>query len=181
MEITITINGKPVKATVPDEEMRKALDEEKKPEKKTGYERVEIGKSYSADGITSACTQRCVEVDDSIDRANFARANYYSDHSVAEANKRADTLMRQLRRFAAEHGGAVSPKTATSIERGGEGGFAFFMADGQLRMYRVERPDFGTVVFNSESAAESAIEAFHDELMWYFTEYDPMPEGWWAE
>jgi hypothetical protein len=27
--------------------------------------------------------------------------------------------------------------------------------------------------------ANAAIEAFRNELTWYFTEYDPMPEGWW--
>ena len=31
--------------------------------------------------------------------------------------------------------------------------------------------EFGTIFFDSETAAQLAIDTFRDELIWYFTEY----------
>lgn len=68
------------------------------PKKNTGYERVEAGDKFW-------CVDLANEVHDATDNKMivenkaYKSANYYSSCKVAEANARADKLMRQLRRF----------------------------------------------------------------------------------
>ena len=41
-----------------------------------------------------------------------------------------------------------------------------------LRMIAgIMEPTSGTILFDSEETAQAAIDEFHDELIWYFTEY----------
>lgn len=102
-------------------------------------------------------------------------ANYYSDGNVARACSRADTLMRKLRRFAAEHGGCFGPS----------GPIAWCITyDYQDEAFKVEKYHYdstytpGMVLFESEQAAKDAIDEFADELDWYFNYYDPMAREW---
>jgi hypothetical protein len=176
MEITITINGKPVQATVDDAVIREAMGE-KKPEKKTGYERESKLNDYYY--LSSLCgVDSDVESNVAVDDRRFNVGNYFTCRKVAESNARADALMRQLRRFAAEHGGCLCPKS-----RGMWTEAYVIRYDGNLSasvVYSFWDTTWG-VLFVSKKSCEEAIEDFRDELMWYFTEYDPMPEGWWDE
>lgn len=176
MEITITINGKPVQATVDDAAVREAMVE-KKPKKETGYERHERGQYYLQ--TTSGDTKMDEEINHPLDQKRYQAGNYYASKAVAENNARADRLMRQLRRFAAEHGGCGRPKASNSTFINSHD-WAICCVNGAIKARRILTP-VGAALFKDEDAAKSAIEAFHDELMWYFTEYDPMPEGWWDE
>lgn len=176
MEITITINGKPVQATVDDAVIREAMGE-KKPEKKTGYERNEGG-SYYVVAIAGSVHTTNDEMREDDER--YKAGNYYSDLIVAQNNARADNLMRNLRRFAAEHGGCVPNRKCRYGHEGN--GFIIYMSKISWQLSAAKHEDgqtFGEVIFASYEAAQAAIDAFHDELLWYFTEYDPMPEGWW--
>ena len=178
MEITITINGKPVQATVDDAVIREAMGE-KKPEKKTGYERNYGGQYYyqTTDGYVDS------DINDTshpADDRRYQTGNYYSSEKVAKDNARADKLMRNLRRFAAEHGGCVAPAKAARPHQGDAA--SIYYRDGGLSAARSDGlPDAGNIWFASIDAADDAIKAFRGELIWYFTEYDPMPEGWWDE
>lgn len=95
-------------------------------------------------------------------------ANYYSDESVAEDNARADTLMRRLKRFAAEHNECEldwsneEPKFYIFYNYD----FADFIIG-----YDYNTKNFGQIYFSSDEIAEQAVEKFKDELIWYFTEY----------
>lgn len=172
MEITITINGKPVQATVDDAVIREVMSE-KKPEKKAGYEKNVHYYFQTSDGVVSSDTNVAHPTDD----RRYQTGNYYSSEEVAEANIRADKLMRNLRRFAAEHGGCGKPAIAACIpSRGFDVTIKF--ANNDL-ITTNEAPRVGAVYFKDEDTAQAAIEAFRDELVWHFTEYDPMPEGWW--
>lgn len=102
-------------------------------------------------------------------------ANYYSDDNVARECSRADTLMRKLRRFAAEHGGCFGPS----------GPIAWCITyDYQDEAFKVEKYHYdstytpGMVLFESEQAAKDAIDEFANELDWYFNYYDPMAREW---
>ena len=98
MEITLTVNGKPVKATVDDKEIREAMGE--KQEKRTGYECRWDGYAVTEEGdVADLCFQSDELCEDSDE---YQTANFYTDKKVAENNARADALMRKLRRFAAE-------------------------------------------------------------------------------
>jgi hypothetical protein len=157
---------------VDDAVIREAMGEKK--EKKTGYERNASGDYYfvtSTGGMESE-----PDVGAGGDDYRYNVGNYYTAEEVANNNARADNLMRQLRRFAAEHGGCLCPRF-----RNGEKALYVIRYDGALRAYdaRVFWPTTWGALFTSKESCEAAIEAFRDELTWYFTEYDPMPEGWW--
>jgi hypothetical protein len=176
MKVTLTHDGKSVELDLTAEQMTALGLKEGK--KKTGYERVGEGEKYyplAHDG--SILTFRDMSIN-SAHQDNYWAANYHSDHDLARSNARADKLMRQLRRFAAENGGIPSvedwkeksiPKFRLhhSISYDYDAKQLIAASWGLIRCA-------GGVYFNSEEACEKAIEKFHDELLWYFTEYEAM-------
>lgn len=165
MKAKLIIEGKEIEIEISEEEYKKLQLLE---EKKTGYERVAESDIYfyadSRGRVETAC-EDCYNVDDEC----YESANYYSDKTVAENNARADKLMRQLRRFSVEHRECGVNLNDTNTEKyyiyydyvSNKFGAAFtFYA-------RV----FGIIYFDSEEAVNTAIDEFHDELTWYFTEY----------
>ena len=87
-------------------------------------------------------------------------------------DSRADTLMRKLRRFAAEHGGcAVAGESDTWY-------ITYYYPDSSFEVkcaeYDCGNFSPGMVFFRSEKAAQDAIDEFADELYWYFNFYEPM-------
>lgn len=165
MKAKLIIEGKEIEVEISEEEYKKLQPSE---EKKTGYERVpEMNDFYylAYRGNVEVSVDNCDKYDDDC----YKVANYYSDKFIAENNARADKLMRQLRRFAVEHRGHGVNLNDTKTEKyyicydyeGDELGATFtFVA-------RV----FGVIYFDSEETAQAAINEFHNELIWYFTEY----------
>ena len=175
MKVTLTHDGKSVELDLTAEQMSAlGLKEEKK---KTGYERGEFNNLYftvpSTGDVTGFCDHRT-----SFDNLRFDNADYYSDKELAEVNARADRLMRQLRRFAAENGGIPSVEDWNNHKkqkyniaycyRKDNDHYGLFVGRWAVVQFQ------GSVFFDSEEAATRAIEKFHDELIWYFTEYEAM-------
>lgn len=140
----------------------------KQPMTPTGYERVEKGEDYH---FISASNLRNIRTEDytSVSNELYNTANYYSSEVLANNNARADQLMRQLRRFAVEHreldiDWKDSYRTKWSI------GFEYIY-NTLYACNRLCSREFGATYFDSQEAAQAAINAFHDELIWYFTEY----------
>ena len=165
MKATLIIEGKEIEIEISEEEYKKLQPPK---EKKTGYERVPGPKGYfyvNAKGEV----EYGVDLYDYIDDKYYNSANYYSSKKVAENNARADKLMRQLRRFAVEHRKCEVNLNDTNIEKyyiyydyvSNKFGVAF-------TFYAIY---FGAIYFDSEETAQAAINEFHDELIWYFTEY----------
>ena len=165
MKVTLTHDGKSVELDLTAEQMTAlGLKEEKK---KTGYEK---GYAHFYVTGTGPVVQRC-----SYDLCDYNAANHYTDYDLASANARADKLMRQLRRFAAENGGIPSVEdwkvdTATNKYE-----IYYSYRNGRIEVHELwtARCLF-SVYFASEEAAKKAIELYHDELVWYFTEYEAM-------
>ena len=165
MKAKLIIEGKEIEIEISEEEYKKLQPPK---EKKTGYERVPENCDfyYESSGATVELgfDERCY-----IDDKYYDVANYYSSETVAENNARADKLMRQLRRFAVEHRecGVNFSDTDTKnycIE--------YDYDDGELRISFVFcSKKFGAIYFDSEETTQAAIDEFHDELIWYFTEY----------
>ena len=162
MKAKLIIENKEIEIEISEEEYKKLQPSE------TGYERVPESDIYfyaNTKGDVETACEDCYDVDDEY----YESANYYSDKTVAENNARADKLMRQLRRFAVEHRERGVNLNDINTEKyyicydyeGNELGTTFtFVA-------RV----FGVMYFDSEETANAAIDEFHDELIWYFTEY----------
>jgi hypothetical protein len=99
----------------------------------------------------------------------YEAADYYSDKIVALNNARADKLMRQLRRFAAEHREVKIDFNNPSQDKWS---ICYDHSYNELTVAPwTFVQHFGFIYFDFEAVARLAIDTFHDELVWYFTEY----------
>lgn len=160
----LVVEGKEFDIEILDPKLQELIT----PKKKTGYERVNMGETFysvRADGTVF----EPIENHNTTHELYYGIANYYSSVEVAEDNARADKLMRQLRRFAVEH-------RANKIDWNNENQHKYFISydrwgkDLEVE-YDTQYKVFGLIYFDSREAAKLAIEAFKDELFWYFTEY----------
>lgn len=160
----LIVEGKEFPIEIQDPELQKLLA----PPKKTGYERVELDNTYYYDDCNgSVCNE--IEEQHNCDNISYDGANYYSDKTIAENNARADKLMRQLRRFAVEH-------RKNELDWSNTACFKYFIYyDYTKQKLKTacksrDRQSFN-IYFDSDVVANAAIEAFYDELVWYFSEY----------
>lgn len=150
-----------------DEEILALIRDARKEESKhTGYEKTDDEWFYiGVDGD--------IHKTSGISTSLYDCANYYSDINVARECNRADTLMRKLRRFAAEHDGCAAPGESDTWY------ITYYYPDESFEVRRAEYDceSFtpGMVLFKSEKAAQDAIDEFADELYQYFNFYEPMP------
>ena len=134
----------------------------------TGYERVNMADDYyyeaSAGDINRYSEGHCA-----VDNKIYETANYYSSEIVANNNARADRLMRQLRRFAVEH--REHDIDWKDLDQS-KWSIGFEYNHNTLYTYdKLCSRIFGVTYFDSQEAAQAAIDAFYDELIWYFTKY----------
>lgn len=171
MKVTLTHDGKSVELDLTNEQLTAlGLKEEKK---MTGYERCGSIPFYCTVEGTGRVHTAC-DANTTFDDKNFDTANYYSDKKLAEANARADSLMRQLRRFAAENDGIPSMEDWKN-KRIIKHTFVYDYANHTIKIdHNWEWHYCGVVYFLSAEARDKAITKFHDELIWYFTEYEAM-------
>ena len=165
MKAKLIIEDKEIEIEISEEEYKKLQPSE---EKKTGYERVPEESDYfyaNSRGYVETDCEDYYNVDDEY----YESANYYSDKTVAENNARADKLMRQLRRFAVEHRGHGVDFNSTETAKH----YIYYdcIHDELDITFTFFARVFGMVYFDSEETANAAIDEFHDELIWYFTEY----------
>ena len=165
MKAKLIIEDKEIEVEISEEEYKKLQPSE---EKKTGYERMPESDIYyyaNPKGDVDTTIEDCYDVDNEC----YESANYYSSETVAENNARADNLMRQLRRFAVEHRGNGVNFNSTETEKH----YIYYdcIHDELDITFTFFARVFGMVYFDSEETAQAAIDEFHDELIWYFTEY----------
>lgn len=174
MDVRLTVNGKEV-ALSEDQIKLLGLEPEKK---KTGYERMCEGGKYfvqNSSGFVSKLTDSRLK----LCQEQYDAANYYSEFQVCRDNAIADKLMRHLRRFAAENGGIPSQKEWTTTDGSIPRKAKYYIEyNAEIKLlYTSERyrdRAAGVVYFSSQDACEKAIEVYRDELLWYFTSYEPM-------
>ena len=165
MKAKLIIEGKEIEIEISEEEYKKLQPPE---EKKTGYERVpqlDIYFYVTPNGCVDTTSEDCYNIDNEC----YESANYYSSDIVAENNARADKFMRQLRRFSVEHRGCGVDFNDTNTKQ-----YCIYYDYGNNTLgtaFTLCARVFGVIYFDSEETAQSAIDEFHDELMWYFTEY----------
>ena len=165
MKAKLIIEGKEIEVEISAEEYKKLQPSE---EKKTGYERVaENNDFYYESG--GGDVESGFDDYSYIDGKFYKSANYYSSNVVAENNARADKLMRQLRRFAVEH-------RECGVDFNNANTRKYYVwydyESNELEStYTFYARVFGVIYFGSKETAQAAIDEFHDELIWYFTEY----------
>ena len=165
MKAKLIIEDKEIEVEISEEEYKKLHLSE---EKKTGYERVPEGDYFyyeSCRGNAESSIDEYCYIDDEY----YASAYYYSSKTVAENNARADKLMRQLRRFAVEHREDEVNLNDTNTKQ-----YCIYYDYGNNTLgtaFTLCAKTFGVICFDSDETANAAIDEFHDELIWYFTEY----------
>ena len=162
MKAKLIIEDKEIEVEISEEEYKKLQLS------KIGYERVlpDNGFYYAT---SRGHIESGIDAYDCIDNEYYESANYYSDKTVAENNARADKLMRQLRRFSVEHRGNGVNLNDINTEKHY---ICYDYESNELEStYTFCARVFGVIYFNSEETAQAAIDEFHDELIWYFTEY----------
>ena len=165
MKAKLIIEDKEIEIEISEEEYKKLQHPEGK---KTGYERVSKDNEFYY-GTTVGVSESGFDNYDEIDDAYYESANYYSSEIVALNNTRADKLMRQLRRFSVEHRECEVDFNSTKTAKH----YIFYdcIHDELDITFTFFARVFGMVYFDSEETANAAIDEFHDELIWYFTEY----------
>ena len=162
MKAKLIIEGKEIEVEISEEECKKIQLSE------TGYERVPESDIYfyaNSRGYVETAPEDCHDIDNEY----YESANYYSSATVAKNNARADNLMRQLRRFAVEHNECGVNFNDTNAKKYY---ICYDYASDELEVSSVVfSKNFGAIYFNSEETTQAAIDEFHDELIWYFTEY----------
>ncbi len=164
MNAKLIVEGKEFDIEILDPKLQELIA----PKKKTGYERVGEGEKFYF-SVDNGTADYETDYGDVPDDETYADANYFSDETVAENNARAEKLMRQLRRFAVEH-------REEKVNWRDRGQYKYrIMYNHDENELIIEDNQFmqtlGSVYFDSEKNASLAITAFHDELVWYFTEY----------
>ena len=162
MKAKLIIENKEIEIEISEEEYKKLQPSE------TGYERVPKSNGFyyaSTKGDVGTGIDNYCYADDKY----YESANYYSSETVAENNARADKLMRQLRRFAVEHRGCGVDFNSTETAK--HYIYYDYIHNELKTVFTFYAKTFGTILFDSEETANAAIDEFHDELIWYFTEY----------
>ena len=164
MKAKLIVEGLEFPIEIQDPELQKLL----MPQKKTGYERVDKDQTYYIQDLNEGIVWTSEYCNDD-SNADYNTANYYSDKSVAKNNARADSLMRRLRRFAVEHRKYEIDWTNGQISK-----YYICVKNATNEIvyncaYTVQ--GFNTIYFDTKETVELAINTFHDELVWYFTEY----------
>lgn len=133
----------------------------------TGYEKGEKDDFIChVDSLGFIRSARKGSYSDSFLESQYASGNYYTSEKVAKANARADRLMWKLRRFAVLNGG---------FPKFGNPRFEIFYS--KSSGINVSGCSLACTPFSpcfaDEATAHEAIEQFREDLMWYFTEYEP--------
>lgn len=174
MKVKLLIDNIEIVADISKEEYEKIKVLEHV-EKLTGYES-KLGNSisnkyYYIDDSSAAHVETDFDTNTSTDCNRYNYANYYSDKTVAKNNARADTLIRQLRRFAIENSeNNLDWKNPMQIK------FYITFNNNSKELdinisYCSTVKILGVIFFDSNELAQKAINEFKDELIWYFTKY----------
>jgi hypothetical protein len=166
MKAKLIVEGREFELEILDEELQKLVSEHKV---HTGYERARNHAKFFCASHLGQCLE-CIDNGEEVYSQIYNSGNYYSDKHIAENNTRADNLMRQLRRFSVEH--RNDEFNWCDSEQGKWSIFYDAVNGATLDAWDVYTSrEFNSVYFDSYKTAKFAIETFHDELMWYFTEY----------
>lgn len=160
MRLPITIYGEVLYAEIPDEEINKLIAKKKK---KTGYERAKLGQSYYSINDFREIFE-LDEENEPHDQSGYDVANYYTDKTVAENMARAQRLWNRIHRRAVELCEPIYQR---------KGGRLYTICFDQNKIFAddwvIRR--FGEIYFDTEEHGNQVINEFHDELLWYFTEF----------
>ena len=159
--IKLIIDGKEIEAQVNEDDLKEVKRERE-------FRRQEEGMAYFYfDNRFNSCEM--IERGDIVNNYDFDFGNYFLTKKECDDAARVVSLWLRMKRFADEHNeGSIDfdnrGKTKISI--------CFDNKMGQITMgYYVCVKNAFQIYFDNEEIAKKAIGEFHDDLIWYFTEY----------
>lgn len=135
---------------------------------KTGWERLELMQRYY---MTNGESQPETYHPEDADR--YENADYFSSPALAADIARAQTIWRKLMRWQAENDAPVDWENDAICH--------YYIYYGHNKTFCVGGLSFWqdafNVYFSTEEKAQQAIETFHDDLLWLFTEFKYRLDG----
>lgn len=167
--LTLSFDGKEIKIPIDftDAQIKSIYDMIRADTKITGWERPEMGNCFFYEDALNRV--QCMIVNENSETQKdilYEAANCYSSELVAKTMSRGDALTRKLRRFAAENRSAP-----VAFYKDGAYTITYNYEDNCLEIGMTGHwMALGDILFETEELAREAIELYHDELIWYFTE-----------
>lgn len=170
MKVTVKYKNREVEVDIPDEKLEELIKEKQQ----TGYERVDkCDDNYYYVGY---CGEIDIDCDCFMadDNKTYIKGNYYTSKELAENIARFETLMRRIRRRAAEICKPIDWKNFNIPKW-----YIYFdYGTGKISTsYAHSIRGLFDILFDTEEHAKQIIEEFCDELIWYFTEYKERMDG----
>lgn len=160
MKLTGTYNGKAIKLELTEEQI-KILEQADK--KKTGWERANYKEEYYNEYIFPL-----IEVGAYADDLKFKEAKYFSDRILAENICRAQNLQRKLWRRSAE----LCENMDWNNPNKSKWYIWYDCEQKEISLgISLKGYEFGQVYFDTKEHTTQVIKEFHNELIWYFTEF----------
>lgn len=129
---------------------------------KTGWERGELKQTYyTTDGESQPETYHPEDTE------RYENADYFASPTLAADIARAQTIWRKLMRWQAENDAPVDWENDAICHYYIYYGHNETLCVGGLYFWQ----DAFNVYFSTEEKAQQAIETFHDDLLWLFTEF----------
>lgn len=159
--VKLIIDGKEIEAQVNEEDLKEV-------EKKKELGRQEKGKDYFFfDDIFSVIDDK--EELTTYDENKYNLGNYFLTEKECADAARVVSLWLRMKRFADEHN-----NNSVNFNNRDTDKYSIYF-DYNKRRFMIDLSQVYKVTFqiyfDSEETAQKAIDKFHDELMWYFTEY----------
>lgn len=141
----------------------------------TGMEMVKKNNTYYFMNGEGRAYNSC-DLSAGVDKKRYEAANYYSDKKLCEADARADTFMRKIRKYAREHNNF---KTMNDVSVR-----VFYDFHYNLGISRCKDENYVTAFHDfvfDESTALEVIDKYKKDLLWYFEEYLRRYSGYYAK
>lgn len=160
-KVTFIIDGKEIKAQVKEEDLKEV-------EKKKG--RAEVGENYYRFTSSLLTVVKTGEEKGVFDESYYYSGNYFLTEKECEDAARVVSLWLRMKRFADENN-----ENSVDFNNGDINKYSIYFSFNS-RCFEISLnnayKDAFQIYFDSIETAQKAIDKFHDELMWYFTEYE---------
>lgn len=169
MRTQLYIDGELRTVDIEDGRITTVNDEPKEVEIKTGWERLELMQRYY---MTNGESQP--ETYHPEDTEHYESADYFSDPALAADIARAQTIWRKLMRWQVENDKPVDWSDNVNFH------YAIYYNNfyGEISVASmILAQEAFNVYFSTKEKAEQALETFHDDLLWLFTEFNPRVDG----
>ena len=164
MKVTIEYGGKRVEVELTIEQIKELGLQE---EKKTGWERAELGKAYAH---IDSCMQLTQEIEDNLTRdySRYQNGNYFTNADLAVKMLKRVRLMLKMQRWVDEHNEPLDWDNGNTLKYR----ISYNNALNELRVSSDSISNLiGVIYFSSYELAEQAIEEFGDEIIECYVDY----------